>query len=147
MLIQNKKVGNKGMFFVENDGNILAEIVLFKCLLLKRWSSNTTEVSDELKGQNVGYQLVHTAVEYARTHHIKIVPLCPFANAVFKRNPSTQMCFTILNIIAWKNLTACYPAIAAEYNLRPTHTDKYILLKPDRVFDGEQMHHRLGCTR
>ena len=27
MLIQNKKVGSKGMFFVENDGNILAEMV------------------------------------------------------------------------------------------------------------------------
>jgi hypothetical protein len=46
-----------------------------------------TEVSDELKGKNVGYQLVHTAVEYARTHNIKIVPMCTFANAVFKKKP------------------------------------------------------------
>ena len=37
-----------------------------------------TEVSDELRGQNVGYQLVHTAVEYARANNIKIIPLCPF---------------------------------------------------------------------
>ena len=57
-----------------------------------------TEVSDELKGQNVGYQLVHTAVEYARTHNIKIVPLCPFANAVFKKKPEyADVLYTSIN--------------------------------------------------
>lgn len=44
-----------------------------------------TEVSDELRGKNVGYQLVHTAVEYARANHIKIIPLCPFAKSVFDK--------------------------------------------------------------
>jgi hypothetical protein len=46
-----------------------------------------TEVNDELKGQNVGFQLVKTAVEFARANNIKIIPLCPFANSVFKRKP------------------------------------------------------------
>jgi predicted GNAT family acetyltransferase len=86
MLIQNKKVGNKGMFFVENDGNILAEMV-YSIQSPNKVIIEHTEVSDELKGQNAGYQLVHTAVEYARKHTMKIVPLCPFANAVFKRKP------------------------------------------------------------
>ena len=44
-----------------------------------------TEVSDGLRGKNVGYQLVHAAVDYARTHDIKILPLCPFAKAVFDK--------------------------------------------------------------
>jgi hypothetical protein len=86
MLIQNKKIGTKGMFFVENNGNILAEMV-YSMPTPEKMIIEHTEVSDELKGQKVGYQLVHTAVEYARTHNIKIVPLCPFANAVFKRKP------------------------------------------------------------
>ena len=86
MLIQNKKVGSKGMFFIEDDGNILAEMVYSMSSPTKMIIEHT-EVSEELKGQNVGYELVHTAVEYARTHNIKIVPLCPFANAVFKRKP------------------------------------------------------------
>jgi len=86
MLIQNKKVGSKGMFFVENEGNILAEMV-YSIPSADKMIIEHTEVSDELKGQNVGRQLVHTAVEYARTHNIKIVPLCPFANAVFKKTP------------------------------------------------------------
>ena len=46
-----------------------------------------TDVSDELRGQNVGFQLVQTAVEYAREHSIKIIPICPFANSVFKKKP------------------------------------------------------------
>lgn len=86
MLIQHKKAGNKGLFFVQQDGNILAEMT-YTMPSAEKMIIDHTEVSDELRGQNVGYQLVHTAVEYARTHQLKIIPLCPFANAVFKKKP------------------------------------------------------------
>jgi uncharacterized protein len=86
MLIQHKKVGTKGLFFVQQDGNILAEMT-YTMPSPEKMIIDHTEVSDELRGQNVGYQLVHTAVEYARTHHLKIIPLCPFANAIFKKKP------------------------------------------------------------
>ena len=87
MLILNKKVGTKGMFYVEGEkGEILAEMV-YTMPSIDRMIIEHTEVSDELRGQNVGYQLVHTAVEYARTHQVKIIPLCPFANSVFKKKP------------------------------------------------------------
>jgi predicted GNAT family acetyltransferase len=86
MLIQHKKVGTKGIFFVESDGNILAEMA-YTMAGPDKMIIEHTEVSDELRGQNVGYQFVHTAVEYARTHEIKIVPLCPFAYSVFKKKP------------------------------------------------------------
>jgi uncharacterized protein len=84
MLIQHKKINTKGMFFVEIDGNILAEMT-YTMPSPEKMIIDHTEVSEELKGKNAGYQLVHTAVEYARTHHIKIIPLCPFANSVFKK--------------------------------------------------------------
>jgi uncharacterized protein len=84
MLVQHKKINGKGMFFVEIDGNILAEMI-YTMPSAEKMIIEHTEVSEELRGKNVGYQLVHTAVEYARTHHIKIIPLCPFANAVFKK--------------------------------------------------------------
>lgn len=84
MLIQQKLQGSKGSFYVEENERLLAEMT---------WSMTSadlmiiehTEVSEELKGKNVGYQLVNTAVEYARANHIKILPLCPFAHAVFKK--------------------------------------------------------------
>ena len=74
------------MFFVEQDGNILAEMV-YTMPSPGKMIIEHTEVSDELKGKNVGDQLVHTAVEYARTNNIRIIPLCPFASRVFKKKP------------------------------------------------------------
>jgi predicted GNAT family acetyltransferase len=86
MLIQHRQTGNKGMFFVGGDGKVLAEMT-YSLPNPNKMIIEHTEVSDELRGKNVGYQLVHTAVEYARTHEMKIVPLCPFANSVFKKRP------------------------------------------------------------
>ena len=86
MVIKNKKVGTKGMFYVSNDEKILAEMV-YTMASPEKMIIEHTEVSEELKGQNVGMQLLKTAVEFARAHNIKILPLCPFANSVFKRKP------------------------------------------------------------
>ena len=57
MLIQHKKTGTKGMFFAEQDGNILAEMVYTQPAVNKLIIEHT-EVSDELRGQKVGNQLV-----------------------------------------------------------------------------------------
>jgi uncharacterized protein len=84
MLIQHKQTNTKGMFFVEIDGNILAEMT-YTMPSPEKMIIEHTEVSDELRGKDVGYQLIATAVEYARTHHMKIIPLCPFANSGFKK--------------------------------------------------------------
>jgi predicted GNAT family acetyltransferase len=86
MLIQHKLAGTKGMFYVGSDGAILAEMV-YTMPAPEKMIIEHTEVSDELRGQSVGYQLVHAAVGYARTHNIKIIPLCPYANSVFKKKP------------------------------------------------------------
>ena len=46
-----------------------------------------TEVNPAFKGKNIGKQLVMKAVEYARLEQVKILPMCPFAKAMFDRNP------------------------------------------------------------
>lgn len=84
MLIQHRHTEDRGLFFVEQDGQILAEMV-YSSPSPNRMIIEHTEVSEELKGQKVGYELVSTAVDYARKHGIRITPLCPFAHAVFKR--------------------------------------------------------------
>ena len=86
MLIQRKQTGNKGMFYVEDDGEIQAEMI-YHMTSPDKMVIEHTEVNDELRGQNVGYQLVHTAVEYARQHNIKITVWCPFAKKVFDKKP------------------------------------------------------------
>ena len=77
------------MFFIQDEGNILAEMV-YTLPSHDKMIIEHTEVSEELRGQNVGYELVHTAVEYARHHSMKLRPLCPFTNAVFKKKPEYQ---------------------------------------------------------
>lgn len=84
MLIQNRLTGNKGMFYVGQDGAILAEMV-YSMPSPNKMIIEHTEVDDSLAGNGVGKQLVATAVEYARAHNIKIVPLCPFAKAILQK--------------------------------------------------------------
>lgn len=86
MLVQHRREGSKGMFYVESEGVVLAAMT-YTMPAPEKMIIDHTEVSDELRGKNVGYQLVHASVEYAREHHIKIIPLCPFAASVFKRKP------------------------------------------------------------
>jgi predicted GNAT family acetyltransferase len=45
-----------------------------------------TEVQPAFNGKGVGKELVYKAVEFAREKNLKILPLCPFAAAMFKKN-------------------------------------------------------------
>ncbi|MFC5446659.1 GNAT family N-acetyltransferase [Paenibacillus aestuarii] len=45
-----------------------------------------TFVSDSLRGQGVGQELVRRVVEFAQKEGIKIMPLCPFAQSQFDRH-------------------------------------------------------------
>ena len=84
MLIQQKQEGSKGAFYVEDNGRLLAGMT-YSMTGTELMIIDHTEVADELKGKNIGLQLVQAAVEHARANHIKIIPLCPFANSVFKK--------------------------------------------------------------
>lgn len=89
MDIQHTSGDSKGKFFIENDGEVKAEITYSK-------AGNTqiiidhTEVSDSLKGEGVGKELVEYAINYAREKELKVIPLCPFAKAVIERDESLQ---------------------------------------------------------
>jgi len=84
MLIQQKQDGSKGSFYIEENGTMLAEMT-YSMTGTDLMIIDHTEVSDALRGKNVGYQLVNSAVEYARTNKIKILPLCTFAKSVFDK--------------------------------------------------------------
>ena len=86
MLIQHQQGEGKGTFFIEEDGAVLAEMT-YANRGADRMIIEHTQVDDALQGQNVGYSLVHHAVEYARTHHLKILPVCSFAKSVFDKKP------------------------------------------------------------
>jgi uncharacterized protein len=89
MLIQHKQVGKKGMFFIGQEGEILAELV-YSMVNDNKMIVEHTEVDDSLAGKGVGLQLVKTVVDYARKNHITIIPLCPFAKSVFDKKPELR---------------------------------------------------------
>lgn len=84
MEIKQRENEKRGRFFVEIEGKKLALMTYSKAGPGKIIIDHT-EVDESLKGQGVGYELVEAAVEYARENNIKIMPLCPFAAAVFKK--------------------------------------------------------------
>jgi predicted GNAT family acetyltransferase len=86
MQIQLEQTESKGSFFIEEAGSRLAEMTFTKAgagLII----IDHTEVSDALRGTGAGKKLVTEAVEYARKHKLKILPLCPFAKSVFDKTP------------------------------------------------------------
>ena len=83
MEILHKDDVKKGAFYIQEGNTILAEMTYV-------WAGNKmiidhTAVSDALGGKGVGKQLVHKAVEFAREKGFKIMPLCPFAKAIFDK--------------------------------------------------------------
>lgn len=46
-----------------------------------------TEVPVSMRGHHVGETLVKAGLEYARQHHLRVVAVCPFVRAYFRRHP------------------------------------------------------------
>lgn len=84
MTIQQQETGKKGEFFIEVEGKKLASMT-YSYAGDDKIIIDHTEVDDALRGQSVGYKLVEASVDFARNKNLKIMPLCPFANAVFKK--------------------------------------------------------------
>jgi predicted GNAT family acetyltransferase len=83
MIIQQRKEGNNGTFYIEDKGEVIAEMTYRKDK--DKMVIDHTEVDESLRGRNVGFELVERGVEYAREAHLRIVPICKFAKSVIKR--------------------------------------------------------------
>lgn len=89
MEINHRKEENKGAFIATEDGAKAGEMTYSKAGEDK-FIIDHTEVNPEFNGKGVGKQMVLSAVEYARANGIKILPLCPFAKAMFDKNKDIQ---------------------------------------------------------
>ncbi|MEX0966722.1 MAG: GNAT family N-acetyltransferase [Bacteroidia bacterium] len=78
-----------GSFYYEENGQRLAEMVYVNAgsetLIIEH-----TEVNGSLKGKGIGRKLLGSLVEFARAEKIRVIALCPFAKAIFKRSPEWQ---------------------------------------------------------
>ena len=75
----------RGAFVIEEKDERLAEMVV--AIIGERLVVYHTEVSEKLRGQGVAARLLEEMVTYARAHQLKVVPLCPYVHAQFKRHP------------------------------------------------------------
>lgn len=75
----------RGAFFIEKEGKRIAEMeILVKDSNLTVFH---TEVDEVLKGKGIAATLLSTMAAYAREHKLKVIPLCPYVLAQFKRHP------------------------------------------------------------
>ena len=84
MAVKQDIQGNKGVFYYDVEGERKAEMT-YSNAGPDKIIIDHTEVDESLRGEGVGYKLVEAAVNYARENQLKILPLCPFAAAVFRK--------------------------------------------------------------
>jgi predicted GNAT family acetyltransferase len=75
---------HRGAFVIEDGVNRLAEMAV--AIDKGNLVVFHTQVSDELRGQGVASKLVENMVDYARKNQLKVVALCPYVHAQFKRH-------------------------------------------------------------
>ena len=85
-MIQHEHTGHKGAFFLERDGERLAQMTY--TVAGSRVIIDHTDVDDRLRGTGTGRKLVEAAVEWARKEKAQLMPLCPFAKSVFDKTPA-----------------------------------------------------------
>jgi uncharacterized protein len=86
--VEFEKKGHRGAFFIDGEGGHAAELTFSAGPRGGPVILDHTEVSDALRGKGVARILVEAAVQWARRENIRLVPVCPFAKAVFDRVPA-----------------------------------------------------------
>jgi uncharacterized protein len=86
MQIQREEHGRNGAFFIDENGEWIAELAYIKSGD-GQITIDHTEVDEKLRGQGVGEDLVKAAVDFARENGLKIKLICPYARKVFEKNP------------------------------------------------------------
>lgn len=83
--IELEDSGSKGRYVLRSPDGDEAEMTFTK-IGEHQIIIDHTEVPDAFRGQGAGLRLVTRAVEDARAAGKKIIPLCPFAAAQFRRH-------------------------------------------------------------
>ncbi len=86
MNVQHEGDDKKARFFLEENGVRIA-VMEYVYAGADKFIIEHTEVDDTYEGKGLGKLLVAAAVEHARERNMKIIPLCPYANAIFKKTP------------------------------------------------------------
>lgn len=89
MEIEIRERENKGFAIAREDGK-KAGLMSYSIPGSDFIIIDHTEIEQEYNGKGVGKKLLYKIVEMAREKNLKILPLCPFANAMFKKLEDIQ---------------------------------------------------------
>ena len=78
--------GNTGGAFALDEGHKAGEMT-FSVAGPQLKIIDHTEVDSEYKGRGLGLELLKTLIDSAREEGFKLMPLCPFAKAMFGKFP------------------------------------------------------------
>jgi len=90
MEVKHFELGHRGSFYMEREGDRVAEQTYSKLPDGKTVIIDHTEVVESLRGQDIARKLTLAAVQWARASGVKIIPLCPVAKAIFDRDPDLR---------------------------------------------------------
>jgi uncharacterized protein len=81
----NLNTNGQGAFVIMDGAELMGEMVV-------SISDNVltvyhTEVSEKAEGRGFAKKMLTQMVDYAREHKLKVIPLCPYVHAQFKRHP------------------------------------------------------------
>lgn len=83
--IQQKESEGKGMFYIQKDGDIIAELT-YSVQDSGIITLDHTETDPQMTGKGLASKLVRHSVEYARENQLKVDPLCEYAAKQFERH-------------------------------------------------------------
>ncbi|HEV7332460.1 MAG TPA: GNAT family N-acetyltransferase [Flavisolibacter sp.] len=81
----HKNDNGKGAFVVTEEEDPLGEMEV--SITADTLTVYHTEVQPKAEGKGLAKQLLTAMVAYARENELKVVPLCPYVQAQFKRHP------------------------------------------------------------
>lgn len=76
---------NQGAFYVMEGVKRKGEMVVG--ISGKNLTVYHTEVADKAEGKGLAKKLLDAMVDYARKNDLKVIPLCAYVQAQFKRHP------------------------------------------------------------
>jgi len=87
------------IIFEESDGKgafrvIEGDVQIGEMTYIRRGENKIlifhTGVEPEFEGQGIAKKLLMEAVSFARRNNVKIIPLCPFVKAMYKKMPEIR---------------------------------------------------------
>jgi len=74
-----------GGFFLTEGEEQIGEMII--SISGERLTVYHTEVAKKAEGKGYAKKLLNAMAEYARSNQLKVIPLCPYVHAQFKRHP------------------------------------------------------------